>query len=98
MAQAVLKGGELLLPHDSGCGASVIPPDDPHYNALHADSVVDEDLNGTPEENAAITTRWRHKGQVVDDDRQRAAHLTAGRGRLTGERAPIDRRPKPGSR
>jgi hypothetical protein len=61
MAQAVLKDGKLLLPHDAGCGASVIPPDDPRYETLRADAVVDEDLAGTPEENAAVAARWRHK-------------------------------------
>ncbi|GLZ14883.1 hypothetical protein Acsp04_51180 [Actinomadura sp. NBRC 104425] len=61
MAQAVLKGGRLLLPHDAGCGASEITPDDPRYADLRADAVVDEELNGTPEENAAIAAKWRRK-------------------------------------
>ncbi|MDA8368934.1 MAG: hypothetical protein M0026_03590 [Nocardiopsaceae bacterium] len=66
MAKAVWKGGTLLLPHDVGCGASEISPEDPRYEVLRADAVVDEDLNGTPEENASVAARWRRKWALED--------------------------------
>lgn len=70
MAQAVFKNGELLLPFDVGCGADVITPDDPRYETLRADAVVDEDLNGTSEEAADIAARWRRKWTL--DERRTA--------------------------
>ncbi|SEG94278.1 hypothetical protein SAMN04489712_1459 [Thermomonospora echinospora] len=60
-AQAVIKNGELLLPHPVGCGAELITPDDPRYDDLLAHAVRDEDLNGTPEQNAALAARWAAK-------------------------------------
>jgi hypothetical protein len=61
VAEAVIKGGELLLPHHVGCGAEVIGPDDPRYPQLVAGAIRDEDLNGTPEEDAAFADRWSAK-------------------------------------
>lgn len=66
MAQAVLKDGELLLPHDAGCGASVITPDNPDYEALLADAVRDDGLGGTAQQDAEIAARWRHKWALQD--------------------------------
>ncbi|MFD0900375.1 hypothetical protein [Actinomadura sediminis] len=66
MAEAMLKDGKLLLPHDAGCGASEITPDDPRYDELRADAVVEDDLDGTPEENAAVAARWRRKWALED--------------------------------
>lgn len=60
-AQAVMKHGELLLPHDVGCGVKLVTPDDPHYPDLHADAVRDEDLRDSPARSAALAARWRHK-------------------------------------
>lgn len=65
-AQAVIKDGELLLPHDVGCGAEVIAPADPRYVSLHASAIRDEDLNGTPEQDAALAERWRAKWALED--------------------------------
>ncbi|MBT2212425.1 hypothetical protein [Actinomadura sp. NEAU-AAG7] len=39
----------------------MISPEDPRYPVLRADAVAEEDLTGTPEENAAIAARWRAK-------------------------------------
>ena len=65
-AQAVIKNGELLLPHDVGCGAELIRPDDPRYEALFAHAVRDEDLNGTAEQNAALAERWAARWALED--------------------------------
>lgn len=60
-AKAVIKNGELLLPHEVGCGAELITPDDSRYPGLHANAVRDEDLQGTPEHSSTLAARWRHK-------------------------------------
>lgn len=60
-AKAVIKDGDLLLPHDAGCGAELISPDDPRYDELYVGAVRDEDLDGTPEQNTALAERWRRK-------------------------------------
>lgn len=65
-AQAVIKHGELLLPHEFGCGAELIAPDDPRYGALSAGAVRDEDLDGTAEQSASLADRWRAKWAVED--------------------------------
>ncbi|WP_157430025.1 hypothetical protein [Actinomadura oligospora] len=57
-SKAVIKNGELLLPHPVGCGAELITPDDPSHDELHANAVHDEDLNGTREQDAALADRW----------------------------------------
>lgn len=69
-AKAVIKNGELLLPHDAGCGAELITPDDPRYPALHADAVRDEDLQNRPERSSALAARWRRKWAL--DERRTA--------------------------
>lgn len=56
--RAILKAGQLLLPHDAGCGAEVITTSDPRYAALLGDAVRDEDLNGTLDEDAELAARW----------------------------------------
>ena len=66
MARAMLKSGKLLLPHDAGGGASEVTPDDPRYDGLRADAIAEDDLDGTPEENAAVAARWRRKWALED--------------------------------
>lgn len=65
-AQAVIKNGELLLPHDVGCGAELITPDDPRYAALSAHAVHAEDLNGSAEQNGSLADRWASKWALED--------------------------------
>lgn len=61
MMQAILRDGELLLPHSVGDGATVIPPDHPDYARLR-DSAVDLDaMRGTPEQNRARADWLRHR-------------------------------------
>ncbi|MFC6883510.1 hypothetical protein [Actinomadura yumaensis] len=66
MAKAVLRDGKLLLPHPADCGAAEIHPDDPRYAELRRDAVVWDDLDGTPEEAAAIAQRLRRKWATED--------------------------------
>ncbi|MFG2005022.1 hypothetical protein ACGFNU_38345 [Spirillospora sp. NPDC048911] len=66
MAEAVLRDGELLLPHDTGCGADVITPEHGDYERLRSAAVDDDALNGTPEEAAEIAARWRRKWALED--------------------------------
>ena len=65
-AQAILKDGKLLLPHDVGCGAEVVATGDPRYDELFDDAIRDEDLCGTPEENAALAARWLETWALED--------------------------------
>jgi hypothetical protein len=69
-AQAVIKNGELLLPHEVGCGAELIRPDDPRYVDLAIGAIRDEDLDGTPQDNAVLADRWRARWAL--DDRRTA--------------------------
>ncbi|GAA0968961.1 hypothetical protein [Actinocorallia libanotica] len=63
-AKAVIKNGELLLPHEVGCGAELISPDDPRYEALYATAFHDE--KDDREKSAALLSEWLAKWALED--------------------------------
>jgi hypothetical protein len=65
-AQAVIKDGRLLLPHDAGCGAELITPADPRYASLAENAVRDDALDGSAEQDASLADRWRAKWAFED--------------------------------
>jgi hypothetical protein len=70
MPQAILKDGELLLPHPIGDGVTLVTPDHPDYQELRDSAVDFAALRGTPEQNRAAADRLRAK--LARQDRRTA--------------------------
>ncbi|MFF5265036.1 hypothetical protein ACFY4C_39645 [Actinomadura viridis] len=70
MPQAILKDGELLLPHPVGDGVTLINPDHPNYQELRDGAIDWAALRGTPQQNRAAADRLRAK--LARQDRRTA--------------------------
>lgn len=58
MTAILTDSGDLLVPHDAGCGAHRVHPGDSRYAELAADAIPESALASTPEEDARLAAKW----------------------------------------
>lgn len=66
MRAFMTAGGDLLVPHDAGCGAELIEPGDPRYAEYAADAIPESFFAPAPEEDAALAAKWAAKWGIEE--------------------------------
>ncbi len=61
MTAILTDNGDLLIPVDFCVAAERVPPGDPRYPELLETAIREEDLQGTPEEDATLAAEFEDR-------------------------------------